>query len=59
MTGASFRFKKSRKKKESETIRVAIEGSNYCQNYDSNNITCINCYANNEGLYRAGCYKKG
>lgn len=29
----------------------------YCNNYIETNITCVNCFNNNEGQYRPGCYK--
>lgn len=59
MTGASFRFKTSRKKKKAEPLLFEIEGNSYCKNYEAGNVTCINCCENNEGPYRAGCFKRG
>lgn len=59
MTGPSFRFKKSRKKRINTPVLLSIEGNNYCQHYDAGNTTCIQCCENNEGPYRAGCFKRG
>ena len=33
-------------------------GRMYCLNFNKDDLTCINCEENNEGPYRAGCFKR-
>lgn len=57
----NFRMKKARKgtRGKEQPVLFACGGNDYCQNYDGGNVTCINCCENNEGPYRAGCFKRG
>lgn len=49
--------KKKKIKTPSRAELFAIEGNEYCANYDAGNVTCVNCCQNREGPYRAGCFK--
>ena len=57
----NFRPKKARKsvRRKEQPVLFDCGGNDYCKNYDAGNITCIHCCENNEGPYRAGCFKRG
>lgn len=50
--------KKKRKTLQSKAQMFALEGSVYCKNYDVTDATCLSCCQNNEGPYRAGCFRR-
>lgn len=50
--------KKKRKTLPSKAQLFALKGSVYCKNYDATDTTCLSCCQNNEGPYRAGCFRR-
>lgn len=55
-----FRMTKARKsvRRQEQPLLFACGGNGYCQNYDATDATCLSCCQNNEGPYRAGCFRR-